>query len=256
MRAAGALLRACAPSARHRSATMASSSRHGSVAGDGRPSSPARGREAGGADDGGGAEAGAAPPVYHPPEPSSTEPAGFKPYVLRVGPSLFGYNGRSPVDPTASPPPRPSVEPTNCRCDHDLTDAAVWRPAGTRVSVDYLLLENVSGDEVRKIFPSSNVQIGTRGSAVCIDAVNSDSTWLPADGCAPRSVPDEVQLASCTLRKAFRLRVRNAGAPSLTSHASPCHCSALEPGRHCTPPTSWPRVREVGAHAVRRPRRC
>ncbi len=47
------------------------------------------------------------------------------------------------------------------RCDHQLTEAAVWRPTGTPVSVDYLLLERINGDDVRKIFPSSNVQIGT-----------------------------------------------------------------------------------------------
>ena len=47
------------------------------------------------------------------------------------------------------------------RCDHELTEAAVWRPSGTPTSVDYLFLERIKGDDVRKTFPSSSVQIGT-----------------------------------------------------------------------------------------------
>lgn len=73
---------------------MPSSSRLAGAAAHSAPSSSSPVREEGGGDDAGGAESGAAPRTYQAPDPSSTEPSGFRPYVLRVGPALFGYNAR------------------------------------------------------------------------------------------------------------------------------------------------------------------
>jgi hypothetical protein len=142
---------------------MPPSSRQASAAGHSAPSSSSPTREEGAADDAGGAGAGAAPRTYRPPDPSCTEPAGFKPFVLGVGPSLFGYDAHIAACASRESTARPQLFASLIvpRCDHELTEAAVWRPTGTPVSVDYLLLERINGDDVRKIFPSSNVQIGT-----------------------------------------------------------------------------------------------
>jgi hypothetical protein len=79
---------------------MPPSSRQASAAGHSAPSSSSPVRDDGAADGAGGAGAGVAPRTYCPPDPSSTEPAGFKPYVLGVGPSLFGYD--APIAACAS----------------------------------------------------------------------------------------------------------------------------------------------------------
>ena len=94
-------------------------------------------------------------PALNPPDSSPLFSESARPCLGMTRLSLLVL----PRESTARPQLFASLDVT--RCDHELTEAAVWRPPGTPVSVDYLLLERINGDDVRKIFPSSNVQIGT-----------------------------------------------------------------------------------------------
>lgn len=47
------------------------------------------------------------------------------------------------------------------RIDHHFTGAAVLRPIGSPTSVDFLFLEEISGDDLRTTFATSFVTVGT-----------------------------------------------------------------------------------------------
>ena len=103
------------------------------------------------------------PQVYTAPRPASTLSIGETPLIGRAGRAIFGCGFRSlPICFCLRPCPPPSCSP-----DEALTDAAVHRRSRGKLYVDYLYLESILAPELRRIFATDTVQLGTRPLRAC-----------------------------------------------------------------------------------------
>ena len=149
------------------------------------------------------------PQVYTAPRPASTLSIGETPLIGRAGRAIFGCGFRSlPICFCLRPCPAPSCSP-----DEALTDAAVHRRSRGKLYVDYLYLESILAPELRRIFATDTVQLGTRP---CVPA----AVCNPSLFCAPRQ-PRCLTLGLQRARRGRRPRTASPAAANPKVTLSP-----------------------------------